>query len=234
MRRLLSSAAVLIIVACAPVPSTPPLTAEARSSPAGAARSEWASGSPQPRASSTPSPVVTLEPEAMPAPTMSPAERELVAEIRHDAAVNCTPRRTDLPPGAIAGVECRPQSDLVARVGVYRFGSDEDAALAYLERMDSYAVKLNGGRCHLGEAGDSGSGLEGGPTVVFEGETLDVRRNGCFHDENGMANYRLTCWRDGLYVGVLGRTSDIAALGDWVDMGNVDTPGPAGICVPGG
>ena len=100
--------------------------------------------------------------------------------------------------------------------------------------MASYDVTLNNGRCRLGEPGDSGLGLEGGATVVFEGETLDVRRHGCFHDENGIANYRLTCWGGALYVGVLGRTSDLAALSEWVAMGIVETPGPPGICVPSG
>jgi hypothetical protein len=158
MRRLLSFAAILIVVACAPGPMVAPLTPPAMTSPATAARGGAVSPNPQPSASSTPGPVVTLEPEATPAPTMSLAERDLVAALRDDAVVNCTPRRTDLPPRAIAGVECRPESDLVARVGLYRFRSDEDAALAYLERMASYDVTLNNGRCHLGEPGDSGSG----------------------------------------------------------------------------
>ena len=234
MRRLPSFAAILIVVACAPGPRVAPLSPPAMSSPATGASSGAASTSPQPSTTSTSGLVVTLEPAATPAPTMSSAERDLVAALRDDAVVNCTPRRADLPPRALAGVECRPESDLVARVGLYRFRSDEDAALAYLARMASYDVKLNNGRCHLGEPGDSGSGLEGGATVVFEGETFDVRRNGCFHDENGIANYRLTCWGGALYVGVLGRTTDLAALSEWVEMGNVDTPGPPGICVPGG
>jgi hypothetical protein len=162
--------------------------------------------------------------------TLSPIERDLLTELRADAVVNCTRRRTDVPPRAIAGVECRPDSDLVARVGIYRFGTDEDAGLAYLERMASYGVALGTGRCELDEPGDSASELEGVPTVEFDGKIVDVWRHGCFRDQNGIANYRLTCWGRSLYVGVLGKTSDLAAQTQWVSIGEPQTPGPPPIC----
>ena len=82
------------------------------------------------------SPVATRAPALAPSPTLSPAERALVVGVRHDL-IDCVPRRVDLPPRATAGVECRPDSKLVARVGVYGFSSDRDAALTYLERMQT-------------------------------------------------------------------------------------------------
>ena len=50
-----------------------------------------------------------------------------------------------------------------------------------------------------------------------------------------MANFRATCWGfTGTYVGVLGRTSDLAALEAWAweypDDVEQSTPGPPGIC----
>jgi hypothetical protein len=229
MLRLLSPAIVLIVAACAPSAVGSPETSSAPSHTAVAmiaTPSPTASG----LASASREPIATPEPDPSPAPTLSPQERDLLGELREDAVANCTPRRTDLPPRAIAGVECRPDSDVVARVGIYRFRSDEEAALAYLERMASYGVTLDTGRCSLGEPGDASSGLEGGPTVVFDDETVDTRRNGCFRDENGIANYRLLCWGRALYVGVLGRTSDLAALTEWVSIGEPQTPGPPPIC----
>jgi hypothetical protein len=231
MRRLLPFAAVLVIVACAPSSGVAPATTPAPSS-AAADPARAPSATAKSPSVATDGPVVTPQPEATPAGTLSPAERDLVAELRDDAVVNCAPRRTDLPPRAVAGVECRPDSDVVERVGIYRFRSDEDAALAYLERMASYGVNVDTGRCPFGEPGDESSGLEGGPTVVFNGKTVDARRNGCFLDENGIANYRLTCWGRALYVGVLGRTSDLAALFKWVHTGIAETPGPPPICLP--
>jgi hypothetical protein len=168
------------------------------------------------------------------------AEQELVAKLREDARVQCQPRRTDLPHLAIAGVECFPSDDLVARVGIYGFATDRDAATAYLDRLSSAGVSPDTGGCPDGIPGDVGwtAGDGEGPVdapdaIVVKGKTLIPYRSGCFYDENGTANFRATCW-DSTYVGVLGRTRDIAALERWawaypedVEQG---TPGPPGIC----
>ena len=39
--------------------------------------------------------------------------------LRPDAAVDCAPRRTNLPEGALRAIECHPDDPLVASVGVY-------------------------------------------------------------------------------------------------------------------
>ena len=78
-------------------------------------------------------------------PTFTPAEAALVAALRGDAAVACAPRRRDLPIRAVAGVECRIASGIVARVGAYGFGGVSDATTAYLERLASYGVASSSG-----------------------------------------------------------------------------------------
>ena len=77
--------------------------------------------------------------------------------VREDL-VNCLPRRTDLPPRALAGVECQAASDLVARVGIYGVGSAGQSALTYLERLTAAGVAPNTGGCSQGKPGEFGLG----------------------------------------------------------------------------
>lgn len=164
---------------------------------------------------------------------MSLLEQDLVFGLRADAQVDCAPRRSDLPPRAIAGVECRVGSDLVDRVGIYAFSSQADALLAYRVRLESVGVALRSGDCFAGKSGDfawvPGDGLKAYGDLPY--------RLGCYRDENGNANIRLTCWggdRGGVYIGVLGAKADIAALHDWAwrsAEGAVGyTPSSPGIC----
>lgn len=103
------------------------------------------------------------------------------------------------------------------RVGIYAFASQGDALRAYRARLESVGIALRSGACDAGKGGDSawvpGDGLE------MYGD--HPYRLGCYHDENGNANIRLTCWggdRGGVYVGVLGANTDIADLLDWVQQ----------------
>jgi hypothetical protein len=132
-------------------------------------------------------------------PAFSPAEAALVAALRGDAAVGCAPRRHDLPVRAIAGVECRVAHGSVARVGAYGFGGVSDATTAYLGRLTSYGVAASTGDCAGGHAGDAPWSPNG--------------RSGCFLDENGSANVRVTC--GSTYIGVLGNDDAIADLYRW-------------------
>jgi len=176
-----------------------------------------------------------------PAPAYTAVEAALVAGLRADAAVNCAPRREDLPARAIAGVECRVNAAEVTRVGAYHFGDARDAATTYLERMASYGIGPASGDCAAGTSGDaawmSGDGKAGKDSDrVFLGATGPwvVGRSGCYLDENGTANIRVTC--GSTYVGVLGRDKDLAALQRWVwrvPDGTVDRGEPPGICRPG-
>ena len=173
---------------------------------------------------------------------MSSEEDELTRWLREDVRVDCRPRRTDLPNDALIGAECFPDHELVARVGIYGFGDREAATEAYVERITSAGVDLYTGSCSEGTPGDAGWANEGGNGDPFDGIITDdgvigLNRAGCFHGEDGTANWRTTCWpgpAEGVYVGVLGRTRDIRALQAWAWAYPEDveaaTPGPPGIC----
>jgi len=106
--------------------------------------------SPQPFES--PTGIVTPTP-AHPS-TYSDVKADFLATIRADARVACAPRRVDLPPRAIAGVECSPNTSDVARVAAYRFRTDLDAAATYFERLAEYGVLPLSGDCREGRGGD--------------------------------------------------------------------------------
>jgi len=147
--------------------------------------------------------------------------------------VGCVPRRADLPPRAVLGVECHPPDPLVAAVGIYSFpttaGADP-AMAAYLDRMKTAGVAPGSGDCVAGTPGDRAWP----PSLPDEGDSGGLRptRSGCFFDENGTANVRLTCYGE-LYVGVLGRARDLPALYAWgwrVAPGESTDRDPPGIC----
>ena len=175
------------------------------------------------------------------APAFSPQEAALQTGLRADAAIGCAPRRTDLPALAIAGIECRINGAAAARVGAYGFRNAQDATATYLDRLASYKVRPRTGSCGTGTAGDEawmpGDGSAGGidPSLRFTNGSGSwaVGRSGCFADENGIANVRATC--GSTYIGILGRTDDLASLHRWVwrsASGPLDPGEPPGICVP--
>lgn len=152
--------------------------------------------------------------------TLSDPEAGLVAGLRADVAATCEARRSDLPEGALAGVECRTGAGDATRVGAYRFDDASAAVLTYLVRLADYGVGPHDGDCAAGRAGDApwrpgDGGSTGVGTIAVEGGAiLAVGRVGCFLNENDIANVRLTC--GSMYVGVLGRDDDIAGLHRWV------------------
>jgi hypothetical protein len=173
-------------------------------------------------------------PSASPAPTLTPAEAVLAEFLRVDARLACAPRRADLPPGAVLGIECHPADSLVEAVGVYTFATDgsiaEPARTAYLQRMATAKVTPGSGDCEAGTPGDHAWPSN----LPDEGEDggLASTRAGCFLDENGTANIRLTCYGE-VYVGVLGRTKELARLNAWtwkVADGESVHRDPPGIC----
>jgi len=186
------------------------------------------------------SPIATPVPSDTPAPSLTPDEEALIAQLRLDAGVNCVPRRTDLPQGALRGIECRPNDPLVARVGIYWFDSANEAAYAYMTRMAEGGVDVNAGDCNRDVPGDApwtagdGEGNFEDPGVFnWENSVLTPNRNGCFVDEDGKANVRATCGY--AYIGVLGTGTDLSDLQDWTwrypegyEPGTPDSPG---LCV---
>jgi hypothetical protein len=163
----------------------------------------------------------TPSPELTPRPTGSPAVLDLTVEERYlldgirRGAIDCHPRRDDLPRNAIAGIECASDDPVVARVGFFLFDTEADLLAAYFARMDAEGVKRDSVAC-LDEEGES-------PYIPGEEETAS--RHGCFVNAEGYANYRATMPGFLIYVGVLGRTSDMRSLEAFAWRGNQDLPG---------
>ena len=140
--------------------------------------------------------------------------------------MGCVPRRSDLPRGTIAAVECRPGVDGVARVGFYLFGSPDEAFDHYLARIRDEGLTYNReeGRRRWELCWDD----------YGEGEQKQRHcryRHAGFVNSSGYANYRAVS--DALYIGVLGDNSDVQGLEDWSWAGlDVDTPPPEMAPVP--
>jgi hypothetical protein len=113
-------------------------------------------------------------------------------------------------------VECRVAKGPVQRVGAYRFDRPAEAETAYLNRLASYGVSPASGDCASGRSGDATWSPTG--------------RSGCFLDENGTANVRVTC--DSTYIGVLGTDEAIADLYQWTWKPAIPRPDgePPGVC----
>jgi hypothetical protein len=225
----------LILGACSSStgPSASPIAASGSPVPTISIGPVEPSTSPSPSAPPSAAPP-SASPKPTPAPTLRPAETELVGALRADSAVGCVPRRTDLPLGATAGVECHPADSLVAAVGIYGFvgaTTPEPALAAYLDRMKKQNVATGSGDCAKGTPGDHAwpSYL---PDEGDDGTGLRPTRAGCFLDANGIANIRVTCYGD-VYIGVLGNTKELALLNAWtwkVANGESTDRDPPGIC----
>jgi hypothetical protein len=144
--------------------------------------------------------------------------------------VACTPRRTGLPARATAGIECRVDTALVDRVGVYGFNGDDDILSVYFDRLARYGVLPRTGACRRGAVGDR-SWPDYLPDEAVDGGYSPLR-SGCFIDENGIANVRVICYAS-IYIGILGKDADVAALSEWawdVAAGESSDRDPPGIC----
>jgi hypothetical protein len=233
----------LILAACVSEPQATPSTSPVSTPIVSPLAAPVATPVTSPVATSSavpsPSPAATPIPSDAPTPTpvsMTADERALVTLLRVDVRTACAPRRTDLPPQATAGIECAIDDALVDRVGAYSFieasGDIPGAAArdAYLARMASYRVAPNTGDCATGKPGD-----RSWPTNTMDvGEDggLGENRSGCFLDEDRHANVRLTCYGP-LYVGVVGKSADLAALYRWawqVAPGEDPRRDPPGLC----
>ncbi len=239
MRRLAFLPAVLVLVAACATSSGPSASPAPTGTPvATAAPSAVVTPSPSPAA--TPAPVVTPAPTPRPSSAMTAAERKLVALLRPDAAIDCVPRRSDLPENTLDAIECRPDDPLVASVGVYWLPTENEATYAYMTRLASYDIPLATGDCEHDKPGDAawapgdGVGNWDDPGVFnWENSPMSPSRNGCFRNENGIANVRVTCGN--AYIGVLGTGKDLSDLYAWTRKYPAgaahDTPEPPGICV---
>jgi hypothetical protein len=150
-------------------------------------------------------------------PAWTEEELAILSGIRFDIrAGQCSPRREDLPEGAVAGVECLVGSGLVDRVGYYRIYGPT-LVETYLARLAEYGVRPDSAHseagevpidCYRGVPSESGFYQPGGAAGP-------PNRQGCFINENGYANLRAVWTRDSIYIGVLGNNADLPALMDW-------------------
>ncbi len=220
-----SLTAAFLLAACGastPEPSQPPVTAPPASpAPSLPSTPEPADPSAEPPVV-TPAPTVqpTPEPTARPTqPTFSRAERYLVDGIMRGEG-DCSPvRGTGLPGDAIAGIDCDLIGSPVARVGYYLFRNDADMLDAYFARMRAEGLGI--------ESGDGCIDREGDNAYVpwDEADGMGPYREGCFVNDEGYGNVRLTLPGAHVYVGLLGRTSAMGTLSDWAFFGSRDTPG---------
>jgi hypothetical protein len=234
-----------VLAACGSTPASPTATPPAATPvPTTVAQAPTpAPTKPAPPATPSAQPAATPEPTAKPAPqpTFSPREAALVDLLRADAKERCAPRRANMPDGVSAGIECRPTDGPAARVGVYSYPTDRDAATAYFARLAEHGVKPLTGDCVQGTPGDNAwmpGDLEPeldndtDNAVFVEGKGYMTERNGCFLD-SGTANVRITC-DGGIYIGILGRSDDIATLFDWAwthaPAAEPEMPDGPGIC----
>ena len=216
-----SLTAALLLAACGsstPEPSPQPVTLPP-ASPAPSLPS-----TPEPADPSAEAPVVTPAPTVQPTarptePSFSRAERYLVDGIMRGEG-DCSPvRGTGLPGDAIAGIECDLIGSPVARVGYYLFRNDADMLDAYFARMRAEGLGI--------ESGDGCLDREGDNAYVpwDEADGMGPYREGCFVNDEGYGNVRLTLPGAHVYVGLLGRTSAMGTLSDWAFFGSRDTPG---------
>jgi hypothetical protein len=166
-------------------------------------------------------PAPTARPTAKPtprptAPTFSRAERYLIEGIMRGES-DCSPVRSGLPARAIAGIDCDLVGSPAARMGYYLFKNEADMLDAYLARMDAEGITLESGGCIDGEGE--------GTYIPWAGDDIAPYRQGCFVNDEGYGNLRLTLPGPHVYVGLLGRTADMRSLGDWAWFGNEDVPG---------
>lgn len=221
-------AALFMAGACgtSPTPSRPVAEAPATSAP-----SPTAPLSPSAvEASSTPAPTPTPLPRPTKRPTFTERERETLENLRSDARIDCTPRRSNLPTNADSGVECRVHSALVDRVGIYSFADPRFARAAYLTTLTESGVELQHGDCAAGEPGDAAWSVD--QVAGDDEDDLPPMRAGCFFNELGIANVRVTCG-GGIYIGILGQDDDLVSLWEWawrVANGTSTNRDAPGIC----
>jgi hypothetical protein len=217
MHRIVLTASLLVVVlvaACGgagtPTPSSPLEPSPSPSAPVPTDPSSEPTVAPSdaPSAPATPTPTP-------PAPAEPTAEEQYLIDGVRRGGQDCRPVRADLPSGAVAGIECTADDPAVARLGFYLFPDETSMLDAYFERMASEGITEESGGCIDGEGE--------GSYVPYEG--VSPYRDGCFINAEGYANYRATLPGANVYVGILGRTDDMAALAAFAWVGNQDTPG---------
>ena len=210
-----SMVAALLVAACAAAPIAPSPTPSAN--PGGpSAGPSVAPPVPTPVPSVSPPPASPRPPLAEHPEDFTVAERYLLDGVLR-GATECEPAggSDEMPAAAIAGIECSSPDSAVFRIGFYLFESDAAMLDAYLRRMAAEGVTLDSGGCFDGE----------GERAYTPGEGTQPHRDGCFVNDEGIANYAATLPGVHVSIGIYGRSGDTRALADFAWSGNQDTPG---------
>lgn len=191
-----------------------------------------ASIAPRPSSASQTAPIAVT-----PLPSVSPtampkalAESTLLAGIRTDAKVACSPRQSSLPQAAVAGIECHPRPDLVTSVGFYLFASQADLLSTYFALLSAHGVAARSGDC-LGRSGVEDAYQPGDGTSTFI-----AAREGCYVASGTASDLSTQPGEpvgDGGYtfggpfvlVVIHGATADAAKLHGWAWLGSTAEPG---------
>ena len=170
----------VLFAGCASAGSTPVSSVAVTPPPVAAVTPAPSTATPSPSVASTPPP--SVEPSPMP---KGVAESTLLAGIRKDAKVDCSPQRSSLPQAAIAGIECHPRPDLMTSVGFYVFASQADLLSTYFALLAAHGVAPRSGDCvsktGVEDAYQPGDGTDG----------IIAAREGCFV-ASGKASYLST------------------------------------------
>ncbi len=173
-----------------------------------------------------------------PVPVASDAAGSMVALLRADARIACSPSTAELPASAVAGIECLVATDPVASVEVIAFRNIRDAARAYLRTLDGAGVRPRSGTCEAGKGGDGAWAPGDDPRdvtaddgVAYKGSYFIPQRYGCFV-EDGVAHAIATCGKH--LVEIISTGRPLEPLHTWVwtyaDDTEREEPVPPGIC----
>lgn len=160
--------------------------------------------------------------------TPDTAERALLRRIPRQIRKTCEPRRSRLPAGAVAAVQCRPKADPVGGLSYYLMEqADANSVVAQViwPFTEGYVCGTGEGLPSCDEVGCAAGVPDYSPGLPYGGE-------GCFLDANGIANVRFVNNASNCYqltvggrtlreplilVAAMGNDGDISRLWRWAD-----------------
>jgi hypothetical protein len=145
------------------------------------------------------------------------AEEDLLFGVRRDAAVDCQPEREGLPDGAVGAVTCLPANELVTRLTLVRWESEEQLLDAYFRALEEHGVARVSGDCLTQGSGEGG---------YWPGDDVGLEmtgRQGCFESGNDLVV--LVTLPPTVLAEVQGDAGQAEGLLQWSWLGNQDVPG---------
>ena len=149
---------------------------------------------------------------------ISAAEKILLEGVPNPIKTSCVPRRSDLPTGTLAALQCPPSASPVRDLAYYLM-SGSAATNVFRQRMIDNGVKGGPGQCRNGKS-------------VLSVDVPGPGALGCYVNASGRANLRIVEPASGcnqlkvgdrtlkipaIYVAVLGSDGDIRKLARWAE-----------------